>query len=124
MITDRDVSSFWLLTPLSQLPEIILLIILWKLFGLYQQGVIFTKQNINYFRQIGKLFLIWEVVVVLYPMSLSLILNFFDATLKLPIFLSFGQNEFSRLIIGISVYVIAWVMNEAINLKQEQDLVI
>ena len=57
-------------------------------------------------------------------MSLSLILNFFDATLKLPIFLSFGQNEFSRLIIGISVYVIAWVMNEAINLKQEQDLVI
>jgi len=106
------------------LPSLLIYFSLFKLFGLYQQGLVFTCANIQCIKNIGTVLLAWLALKLLYPVVVTLILRFSGASDTLALYVSFGSDELRLLLIGLVIYVIAWVMNEATSLHQEQELVI
>jgi len=97
---------------------------IFRLFGLFQQEEIFTQRNINCIKCIGGSLLIWVIVSLVYPVLITLILRFSGASDSLALYLSIGSTEFVHLLSGLIIYAFAWVMNEALTTKQEQDLTI
>jgi len=106
------------------LPSLLIYFSLFKLFGLYQQGLVFTSANIECIRNIGTVLLAWLVLKLLYPVVVVLVLRFSGASDSLALYMSLGSDDLRLLLIGLVIYVIAWIMNEATSLHQEQELVI
>ena len=106
------------------LPSLLIYFSLFKLFGLYQQGLVFTCANIQCIKNIGTVLLAWLALKLLYPVLVTLTLRFSGTSDTLALYVSFGSDELRLLLIGLVIYVIAWVMNEATSLHQEQELVI
>jgi DUF2975 family protein len=105
-------------------PYLLIYFFLYKLFGLYQQGIIFTMQNIQYIKNVAIVLLAWIGLNIFYPVLLILVLRFSGASNSLPIIINFGSTELGYLLSGLVIYVVAWVMSEALQLQQEQELVI
>jgi len=97
---------------------------IYRLFSLYQQGKIFTPANINCIEKIGRCLLAWVLVSLLYPVLVVLIIRFSALSDSLPIMVSVTSDDLIHLLSGLVIYVIAWVMAEAMKLQQEQTLVI
>lgn len=106
------------------IPYLFIYFYLFKLFSYYQQGEIFTIDNIACLKNIGKILLFWILLNAFYPVLVSLFIRFAGFSDKLAIYLNFGSDEIFYLVSGLVIYVIAWVMTMAIELKQEQELVV
>jgi hypothetical protein len=95
-----------------------------KLFGLYQQGIIFTANHINQLRNIGTCLLVWTVFDLFYPIFLMLFLRLSGLSESLPLFFSISSDQLLRLLVGLIIFVLGWIMTEAQKLQQEQELTI
>lgn len=98
--------------------------LVFQLFGLFQQGKIFTQQNINCIKSIGRCLLAWVVISIIYPAIVTLIIRVSGTSDSLALYFSIGSTELVNLLSGLIIYAFAWVINEAIEIKQEQELVI
>jgi hypothetical protein len=123
-LTAEGFNTFLILASADLLPSLLIYLSLFKLFGLYQQGLVFTAANIQCIKNIGTVLLAWVVLKLLYPLVVTLILRFSGASDTLALYMSLGSDELRLLLIGLIIYVIAWIMNEATSLHQEQELVI
>jgi len=108
----------------ATIPYFLIYYFLYKLFSLYQQGIIFTVKNSQYIKNIAAVLIAWVVFKLIYPIAVTVVLSFSDMSESLPLILSIGSEELVFLLTGLIIYVIAWVMNEAIVLQQEQELII
>jgi hypothetical protein len=106
------------------IPYFLIYYFLYKLFSLYQQGIIFTLNNSQYIKNIAVVLIAWVALKLVYPIVVTLVLRFSGLSDSLPLFLNFGSEELAYLLTGLVIYVIAWVMNEATALQQEQELII
>lgn len=106
------------------IPYLFIYYFLFRLFSYYQHGEIFTIPNITCLKNIGKTLLFWIVLNALYPVLVSLIIRFTGLSDKLSIYLNIGSSELFYLASGLVIYVMAWIMTMAIELKQEQELVV
>ena len=97
---------------------------IYRLFYLYRNGVVFTLDNIRCLKYIGATLLGWISLNLLYPLIVTLVLRSTGASGTLKYHLNIGTQELTYLLLGLVIYVIAWIMNEAIALKNEQELVI
>lgn len=123
-LTDEGFNALLILGSVDLLPSLLIYFSLFKLFGLYQKGLVFTPANIQCIKNIGTLLLAWIALKLLYPLVVTLVLRFSGASDSLSIYMSLGSDEIRLLLIGLVIYVIAWIMNEASSLHQEQELVI
>ncbi len=98
--------------------------LLFKLFGLYMRGFIFTASNINCIRNMGRVLMLWVGLSIIYPLIVVFIIRMLALSDSLQYHFSFGSSELIRLMLGVVIYVIAWIMAEAMKLNQEQELVI
>jgi len=93
-----------------------------RLFRLYEQGKIFSGENIAQFRIMG-----W-VLILYFPLSVSIdILKFLlyaHLNQRMNIVLNFSSKNFGYLIVGVAVLLIARIMAEAKKLQDEQDLIL
>ena len=115
---DRDsVSSLWLLRLTSLIHDLSLsvgLAILYRLFGLYGTGAVFTEATVYCFKLIGCWLLGLWVLTHLFELS------------KL-VWSQHPQVQFSldeKLFGGVLILLIAWVMEEGRELQEEHDLTI
>ena len=120
----NDLSSFWLLGIVEAIPYFFIYYFLYRLFSLYQRGIIFSQHNIRCVKAIGTTLLVWLFVSVFYPITLVLMLRLLSISDQLPFIFIIGSTEITYLISGLVIYVIAWIMQEALTLKSEQELVI
>lgn len=120
----NDLSSLWLLGTVEAIPYLFIYYFLYRLFSLYQNGTIFSQPNIRCVKAIGTTLLVWLFVSLFYPITLVLLLRLFNISDQLPFIFIIGSTEISYLISGLVIYVIAWIMQEALTLKSEQELVI
>jgi len=102
----------------------ILYFLLFRLFGLYKNGSIFTTSNINCIKNIGRTLILWVGLSIIYPLLVVFTIRMMDFSSSLLFHFSFGSSELIRLTSGIVIYVIAWIMAEAMKLYREQELVI
>ncbi|MBI2791206.1 MAG: DUF2975 domain-containing protein [Gammaproteobacteria bacterium] len=107
-------ASFWMMA----------LYYLIQLFKLYEQNKIFTDKNVFYFRKIG-IALFSEVVArFLSEPLLALAVTFHNPPGQRMIAISFGVPDFYALVFSGIVILIAWVMHEGKQLKEETELTV
>ena len=92
-----------------------------RLFSLYAQGFIFTRQNSQIIRRIAKLVLLYIPISVAVRTSLVYLLTS-RGVAKFEI--SVSTEELGYLLLGGTVLVIAWIMEEARSLKNDFDMTI
>ena len=85
-----------------------------RLFGNYSRGEIFTRESVGQLRKFGIACLLWGVMSFLWVASLALSAH----PMK-----SF-QAHFDAFAIGAIIIVIAWFMDMAVDLREENDLTI
>lgn len=106
------------------LPYFFIYFFLLRLFSYYQAGEIFTTNTIYCLKMLGKTLLFWLLLNLFYPLLVTLFIRFTGLSESLPIILNFGSTELNYLLIGSIVYVVAWIMQEGLLIKEQQELVI
>jgi hypothetical protein len=84
------------------------------LFGNYSRGEVFTRESVRQLRKFGVACLLWGVMSFLWVLSLALTAN------PMKTF----QAHFDSFVIGAIIIVIAWFMDIAVDLREENDLTI
>lgn len=122
-LSESDFDSVLWLGLVQLLPFILINIILIRLFLLYRRGSFFAIENIQCFKWLGGVLLAQFALVVCYPPLLITLLNFATDT-------DFGRvvviqdTDIIGLVMGLIIYVIGWIMGQAQQLQEEQELVI
>jgi hypothetical protein len=96
-----------------------------QLFKLYEEGSVFTRQHVNYFRKMGIVLGIYSTL----GMMLSDMVFVFAATFDNPpgermLSLGFGTPNLEVLVFAGFMLLISWIMAEGFKLKEEHELTI
>jgi len=94
------------------------------LFSLYEKALIFTEQNVDCFRSLGRALILWAVCDVIRTSLLSVILTLQNPPGQRMITVSFDSGEFTGVFVGIVVLIISWVMDEGRKIEEEQALIV
>lgn len=95
-----------------------------KLFRLYEQGEIFTLNNVHYIRNTGYALLIGQLINPIYQALLSLILTWHNPKGMHYISISLSGTNVGVLLGSLLVILISWIMAEGYKLQEEQQLTI
>jgi len=106
------------------LPNILIYVFIFKLFSLFEQGKVFSVAHAKYLKYIGTTLFFWIVLNAIYPVLVTLSIRLLGLSDSLPLHLNISSTEFSYLLYGLIIYAMAAVMEQAILLKEEQELVI
>ena len=95
-----------------------------RLFGLYEQGRIFLRENVRYYRRLGYIIIFAMVGSRIYTTLASTIV-----TLNLPpgqrtLSVVFSSDDVAQLVIGMMVIVVSWIMDIGRELHEEQQLTV
>ncbi|MBL4909633.1 MAG: DUF2975 domain-containing protein [Alteromonadaceae bacterium] len=124
-LAEQHFNPVFILGIADSIPYLLMYFFLYKLFSLYQQGLVFTEVNVKYIKNIALVFFAWIAMNVFYPVLVVFILRLSGiAEDPLPLIINLGSTELRYFVIGAIIYVMAWIMSEAIALQQEQELVI
>ncbi len=94
------------------------------LFGLYEKGSIFTEENVNCFRSLGRTLIVWVACDVVSNSLLSIVLTLDNPPGRRMIAVGLNSGEFTGIFVGAVVLIISWVMDEARKIQEEQALII
>ena len=124
---DIPVSSLVIGCLISMIPTGVFMYALYqliKLFGYYSKGVIFSLENVSAIRALGKSIIAWVVADFFTSIGLGIVLTLHRGTGNRLLVVSFQNEDLYALVAGFSVLTIAWVMNEARKIKEEQELIV
>jgi len=110
------------LVPLSAI--ICALLKLKSLFQLYEKGMIFTGQNVECYRGLGKTLIAWVVCDIVNRTLLGLVLTLDNPPGKHLLVVGFDGGDFTGIFVGVAVLTISWVMDEARKMQEEQALIV
>lgn len=96
------------------------LVTLKALFRLYADAIMFSAENVKYFRRLGYVFIAWVMANAIFTPLIGLIITSANPAGKKALVVQFGIVDLFTLIIGGIILVIAWVMNEGRKLEDEQ----
>ena len=84
------------------------ILILFWLLDMFEAGKFFTAQSVRYIKSLGALVLLdWVLIKIL------------DAMAHRGMEITFGQ-----LVLGLLIYIIAWIMDEGRKIQEEQELTV
>jgi len=91
-----------------------------RLFQLYENGEIFSGQNVRCFRHLGYAIVAWVIASTVYTPLLSVIITATNPPGEKSLVIQFGSTQLAALIAGGIVMLIAWVMEEGRKLEDER----
>ncbi len=91
-----------------------------SLFKLYENGIMFSADNVRYFRRLGYVCIAWVVANAVFTTLVSAIITFGNPPGERAIVAQFGTSDMANLIISAIVLLISWVMDEGRKLEDEQ----
>ena len=95
-----------------------------ELFGLYEDGLIFTQKNVACIRSLGRALVAWVICDVVKNSLLSIVLTLPNPPGHRIITLGLYSADFTAIFVGIVILIIAWVMDEARKMQEDQALII
>ncbi len=107
------------------LPLLIQLYILFsliRLFKLYEQGVIFSMNNVRYIRNIGYALIGTQIINALYQALMGFILTWRNPPGHRFSSITFDQTNLSIILVALMVILISWIMLEGYKIREEQQL--
>lgn len=108
---------------ISLLPTMIVMILFYmlaKLFKNYQNGEVFSQNNISYYKKLGKYLFLLACVNFLCTGLMSVALTCQNLSGQRTLCLSIGMAQIFPILIGLVIIGISHVMNEAFRLDEEQ----
>ena len=94
------------------------------LFRLYETRLIFTEQNVDCFRSLGKALILWVIANVVRNTLLSVVLTIHNPPGQRVITFGLYSTDFTGIFVGIIILVISWVMDEGRKIQEEQALIV
>ena len=104
--------------------DMIILMYLYKLFGLYVRGDIFTAKNVFFIRRLGYTILIGQALSPFIQCLMTLAMTFSNQPGQHMISLGLSDSNISQILIAFMIIIVAWIMDEGRKLQEEQTLVI
>jgi len=95
-----------------------------NLFFLYENGLIFTEQNVSCFRSLGRAMIVWAVCHVVRTTLLSIILTLDNPPGKRIIAVMLDSGDFAGVFVGVVVLIVSWVMDEGRKIQEDQSLIV
>ncbi|MCZ4281727.1 DUF2975 domain-containing protein [Kiloniella laminariae] len=96
------------------------LLALKKLFGLYEQGIIFAEENVRCFQKLGYCCIASVVAGILFTPLASVALTLDNLPGQRELVIDLNSNDLSALVIGGIILLVSWVMEEGKKLEDEQ----
>jgi len=90
------------------------------LFKLYEEGIVFSEQNVRCFYCLGCALICWVGAKIIFTALISIVLSFNNPVGEKMVVVELNISDLSLLIIGAVVILISWVMQEAVKLEDEQ----
>lgn len=106
----------------SILPASILMFTFYNLVALfrhYEQGQIFHEENVRCYRRLGYALFAWVIGGLIYSAFISFVLTINNGLGQRVIAVDIGTKDITTLIVGGIIILIAWVMEEAHRLSEE-----
>jgi hypothetical protein len=94
------------------------------LFMLYQNGMIFTAKNVSCFRSLGRTLIAWMICDVIRNALLSVVLTMNNPPGQKIFTVGLNSADFTGIFVGIVIIIIAWVMDEARKIQEDQELIL
>ena len=95
-----------------------------SLFGLYENRMIFTEQNVDCFRSLGRALILWVIGDVVRNSLLSVVLTINNPPGQRVITFGLYSADFTAIFVGIVILVISWVMDEGRKIQEDQALIV
>ena len=95
-----------------------------KLFSFYKEGVMFSLDHVIIFKNTAKALLLWVLFLIIYESVKSVLFTAGNPPGSRLLEVGFSSGEFTTLMVGGIVFVIAWVMDEGRILIEEKELII
>jgi Protein of unknown function (DUF2975) len=95
-----------------------------ELFRLYETGLIFTEDNVHCYRSLGRTLFVWVACNVLNHTLLGLVLTIDNPPGHRLLVLGLNSGDFSGIFVGAVVLTVAWIMDEARKIQDEQALIV
>lgn len=124
---DIPASSLVMACLVSMIPTGVFMYALYqliKLFGYYGSGIMFARENVTTIRSLGKSIIYWDITNFLSSIVLGIILTLHRGTGQRLLVVGVDNADIYALVAGFSVLTIAWVMDEARKIKEEQELIV
>jgi hypothetical protein len=116
------IGFFISLLPLSAL--ICVITNIRKLFSFYKEGMIFSFEHVSLFKKTAKSLVLWVILSMLYESAKSVIFSVGNPPGSRVLKVGLSSAEFTTLIVGGIVFIIAWVMDEGRILNEEKELTV
>ncbi len=127
MLHPLSLSERLLALGVSAIPMIIYLYILFtliQLFKLYEQGEIFSLQNVRYIRHSGYALLLTQIINPFYEGLMGLVLTWNNPPGHRFAGISLSHTNIGIVLIALVILLISWIMTEGCKLNEEQQYTI
>jgi hypothetical protein len=95
-----------------------------KLFSFYKEGIIFSIEHVIIFKNTAKALVLWVFLSIIYESAKSVLFSLGNPPGSRVLEVGFGTAEITSLLVGGIVFIIAWIMDEARVLSEENELTI
>ena len=92
-----------------------------KLFKLFEKGIIFARENVQYIKSISKMLILWAFAKPFADYGAHEFAKFTKMSADLDV--SIGIDG-TALVVGIFILIVSWIMDEGRKLQEEQELTI
>jgi len=92
-----------------------------RLFSLYENGIIFSKDNVGCFLGMGWALIVLVVAETVSTSILSVVLTFANPPGQRMLTVGFSSGDFTTLCSGLAVLLVSWAMDEGRRIKEEQE---
>lgn len=127
ILVPLSLATKWQGFLLSLIPVGIGMLILYfftRLFSCYERGEVFAMNSIRYIKKIGIWMFVDAAINPIYQIGMSIILTIHNPHGYREAALGFGSDYFRNLIIAGLVFLVAYIMQEALKLHEEQSLTV
>lgn len=121
-IQDRIAGAIVNLIPTSL--TMLSLYFLAKLFSLYEKGIIFSLQNVTYFKYIGITMLVKELLQPVYELLVSYVLTRNNPVTGPYFQMNWESLNTTFIIIALIIILISWIMAEGYKMQEEQSFTV
>lgn len=95
-----------------------------RLFSCYERGAVFTQESIRFIKKIGIIMIVWAVLNPFYQVAISIILTMHNPHGYREIAITMNVDYVRNLIMAGLVFLIAYIMQEALKLHEDQSLTV
>jgi hypothetical protein len=91
-----------------------------RLFRLYEKGIIFMTENVTYYKKLGYILIISMFADIIRNSLMSMVLTLHNPPGQRMISLGYSSDDLTKLVMGLLIIVISWIMDIGKEIQEDQ----